>query len=199
MIHVEQQIGRAMQHFPLLLDKAIELLQKYLDHAQRDSHRFYHAHWDLAYALFASAARKFDAKTDEASSKLLFAEAQQIVRRIDLVLLDAEKCIPDFLPISKPPLDNEYAIIPQVRSHIIQFKLEIRERLMREKGGKGGNTPPSLGKKGGKTELKCWGCDKEGGLVCSRCKTARFCSAECQKQAWKQHKPDCNKICGAQK
>eukprot|EP00808_Paulinella_micropora_P010743 g39653.t1 len=29
--------------------------------------------------------------------------------------------------------------------------------------------------------------------ICSKCKAAWFCDVQCQKQAWKQHKPDCTK------
>ncbi len=189
MLYVEQNMGRAMQNFPLLIDKSIELLQKYVDHAQRDSHRFYHAHWDLAQALLASAMMKFDAKTDETAAKKVLDEVQHMVCRIDKAVRDAENCKRDFLPISEPPLDTEYPIISLVKSQLTMFKLEIKSRT-REKGNK----------KGGKAGIiKCWGCDNEGKLVCSRCKTARFCSAECQKKAWKQHKPDCNKISGLDK
>jgi hypothetical protein len=32
--------------------------------------------------------------------------------------------------------------------------------------------------------------------VCARCQKVRFCSPECQKEAWKTHKPDCVKFAG---
>lgn len=37
---------------------------------------------------------------------------------------------------------------------------------------------------------------KERGLsLCSRCRCARFCSKECQRKAWKVHKPICTTLC----
>jgi hypothetical protein len=46
---------------------------------------------------------------------------------------------------------------------------------------------------------KCWACSKAedpsqvGGklLVCKRCRTAYYCSKECQRAAWKEHKASC--------
>ncbi len=35
------------------------------------------------------------------------------------------------------------------------------------------------------------GCDKVAERQCSRCKSVKYCSAECQKQCWKEHKPFC--------
>ena len=34
-------------------------------------------------------------------------------------------------------------------------------------------------------------CSKPGNLCCSRCKTVGYCSTECQKKDWKQHKVNC--------
>lgn len=41
----------------------------------------------------------------------------------------------------------------------------------------------------------CDVCDQDAGKKCSRCKSAYYCSLDCQKQAWKQHK----KVCTAHK
>jgi hypothetical protein len=45
---------------------------------------------------------------------------------------------------------------------------------------------------------KCWACakpeDPQGDwklLVCQRCRTAYYCSKECQRAAWKEHKAEC--------
>ncbi|KAH0829193.1 hypothetical protein J3R83DRAFT_2741 [Lanmaoa asiatica] len=38
---------------------------------------------------------------------------------------------------------------------------------------------------------RCRSCGKDGGLTCSRCKRARYCSKECQHADWKMHKKDC--------
>jgi hypothetical protein len=35
------------------------------------------------------------------------------------------------------------------------------------------------------------GCGKAASKVCSRCKTAAYCSPECQKSQWKSHKREC--------
>ena len=36
-------------------------------------------------------------------------------------------------------------------------------------------------------------CSKPGNLRCSGCRTVGYCSAECQKKDWKQHKVNCQK------
>ena len=40
----------------------------------------------------------------------------------------------------------------------------------------------------------CWSCSTrpEKLLVCSRCKKAQYCNAECQKKDWKKHKKNCS-------
>ncbi|KAG6381910.1 hypothetical protein JVT61DRAFT_530 [Boletus reticuloceps] len=40
-------------------------------------------------------------------------------------------------------------------------------------------------------EYQCRSCGKEGGLACSRCKRARYCSKVCQLADWKDHKKNC--------
>ena len=40
-------------------------------------------------------------------------------------------------------------------------------------------------------------CAKEGTERCARCKTARYCSAACQRAHWATHKPDCARIAAA--
>lgn len=40
--------------------------------------------------------------------------------------------------------------------------------------------------------VACLNCGSDGaGLKCGRCKTARYCSAECQRKHWLVHKPSC--------
>jgi ankyrin repeat protein len=43
-------------------------------------------------------------------------------------------------------------------------------------------------------EKKCEVCSKNGTLKCSACGIARYCSIECQKNAWKKHKKECKKL-----
>jgi len=40
-------------------------------------------------------------------------------------------------------------------------------------------------------KTKCSVCVKQTTLVCNRCKTARYCSRECQRKHWSAHKPTC--------
>ena len=46
------------------------------------------------------------------------------------------------------------------------------------------------------TKPACAGCGKrdEKHTKCARCKTVFYCGAECQKQDWKTHKRDCQKL-----
>lgn len=48
------------------------------------------------------------------------------------------------------------------------------------------------------TTRECMGCrnrvPKELLKKCSACKTVRYCSKECQKKAWRTHKPTCKKM-----
>jgi hypothetical protein len=34
--------------------------------------------------------------------------------------------------------------------------------------------------------------------ICAGCRTARYCSRDCQRQHWKQHKPGCKALAAAQ-
>ncbi|KAJ7167643.1 hypothetical protein C8R46DRAFT_254264 [Mycena filopes] len=44
-------------------------------------------------------------------------------------------------------------------------------------------------------EARCYRCDKLGDLRrCSRCQIARYCSPECQRADWKDHKPRCQDV-----
>jgi hypothetical protein len=48
------------------------------------------------------------------------------------------------------------------------------------------------------TKLSCAGCDKaldkSEGMTCVGCKTAIFCSSDCQVSNWKKHKPECTRL-----
>lgn len=48
------------------------------------------------------------------------------------------------------------------------------------------------------TKLSCAGCDKvldtSEGMRCARCKTAIYCSRDCQVSHWKEHKPECTRL-----
>lgn len=39
---------------------------------------------------------------------------------------------------------------------------------------------------------RCRACGKEGSMACSRCKRVRYCSKECQRADWRDHKKACN-------
>lgn len=53
-------------------------------------------------------------------------------------------------------------------------------------------------------EKKCWSCKKSSSELttetdkkiqsCSACKVATYCSRDCQKKDWSQHKPNCTKL-----
>mmetsp|Transcript_11869 Transcript_11869/g.32105 ORF Transcript_11869/g.32105 Transcript_11869/m.32105 type:complete len:94 (+) Transcript_11869:138-419(+) len=43
-------------------------------------------------------------------------------------------------------------------------------------------------------EPKCELCGKDAEKRCSRCKTAWYCSRECQLAGWKKHKPFCQMV-----
>ena len=40
--------------------------------------------------------------------------------------------------------------------------------------------------------LKCENCEVKGKMRCGKCKTARYCSQNCQKTHWKVHKEKCS-------
>ena len=45
---------------------------------------------------------------------------------------------------------------------------------------------------GGGGARQCDHCGKEGNVkICSKCHTATYCGAECQKEAWGEHKKVC--------
>jgi hypothetical protein len=50
------------------------------------------------------------------------------------------------------------------------------------------------------SSLKCYGCGKASSLkrfpTCSRCKTAHYCTPQCQKDDWKNHKKMCRATLG---
>ena len=37
----------------------------------------------------------------------------------------------------------------------------------------------------------CSACGKPSSLICSRCKSAKYCGVECQKNSWGTHKKTC--------
>jgi hypothetical protein len=45
-----------------------------------------------------------------------------------------------------------------------------------------------------KPEFVCGCCSNKAKMTCSRCKTARYCSQECQKHSWSDHKKSCKQI-----
>jgi len=64
------------------------------------------------------------------------------------------------------------------------------------------NTQPDFGPewyydpKRNEEKMFCWNCTKrdetlKGFKKCSRCKEARYCSRECQKENWPEHKKSC--------
>lgn len=45
-----------------------------------------------------------------------------------------------------------------------------------------------------KSENVCWNCGKFGKKKCGNCRVAKYCSKECQRVHWKEHKPICRKV-----
>lgn len=43
----------------------------------------------------------------------------------------------------------------------------------------------------------CRRCDKPASLWCGGCKTVNYCSSECQRASWKEHKPVCYAVSNA--
>jgi|DEB19_MinimDraft_3_1074340.scaffolds.fasta_scaffold18149_1 hypothetical protein len=43
----------------------------------------------------------------------------------------------------------------------------------------------------GRVDFNCFTCGEKGSLVCKNCQFARYCSLDCQRTGWKNHKPYC--------
>jgi hypothetical protein len=196
MLNIDASAGRALLQFPARRQDAIPKLNKFLESAQHDTHWYYYTHFDLAEAYLLSESNHCGG--DELTQRLkLAATAEDILAR-------AERHKRSHIPVRKPPSEAECPKMSQ-----ITIMLNCIKHLTADKRKTGPSSNPNGVHRAGpgaagstdaadKNVSKCWGCDNQAGLVCSRCRVARFCSAECQRRVWKQHKVDCNKLCGAQ-
>jgi hypothetical protein len=69
-----------------------------------------------------------------------------------------------------------------------------------EGGGVGGMMASNPARQAEELKLTalCGGCGSPHGLkLCSKCRSAKFCSRECQEKGWALHKRDCKKVAGA--
>jgi hypothetical protein len=113
---------------------------------------------------------------------------QEMLHRVDDIISRAENAKQFMLPSFRPPEDDQYPAIHHVKAGLGVLKLDLKRRL-----GASGKTSEK------NSVVKCWACDKEGRLVCSKCKVARFCGVECQHRVWKDHKKDCKALCEKKK
>ncbi|KAI0055380.1 hypothetical protein BV25DRAFT_1921856 [Artomyces pyxidatus] len=100
----------------------------------------------------------------------------------------ADNFVPSLLPSELERVDN---LIAQSNMDK-QPPPGLRQKVLGTKDTR--PKPDALLRGTGRTQIQCAFCDKLGDQkmpMCSRCKLVRYCDAQCQKSAWKAHKPVC--------
>mmetsp|Transcript_158259 Transcript_158259/g.274895 ORF Transcript_158259/g.274895 Transcript_158259/m.274895 type:complete len:666 (-) Transcript_158259:89-2086(-) len=74
--------------------------------------------------------------------------------------------------------------------------MNVSESLESAHSPPGASVPEEPGSLGDVGDDCCLACGKSDGPLkrCSKCRSVRFCSVECQRRAWKAHKPDCARL-----
>jgi len=74
--------------------------------------------------------------------------------------------------------------------------MNVSESLESAHSPPGASVPEEPGLLGDVGDDCCLACGKSDGPLkrCSKCRSVRFCSVECQRRAWKAHKPDCARL-----
>jgi hypothetical protein len=193
LLHVDALLGITTQYVDLCTKASIPRLRRYVDGTQRDAPRFYQTHYDLAEAMLVSAQNEMLSAGD--ANLVPVSKARDIagiILQVDDVIQRAERYKNCHLPTVPPPTEAEYPKIAEVKGILSMMKMGLPLEAAATSVFSGAREADAGVKEG----VKCWGCDKEARLVCSRCKTAKFCGAECQRRTWKTHKIDCNAMSG---
>jgi hypothetical protein len=208
-------IGRTKSHFPVLYQESIELIKHFVDHAQKDTYLAYEARFELADLVIISSSclrklfERLIPSMQETAEQTADEDIAVMLRRAEELIAEADVCKSLRVPILPHPMNPFHAKVFKIHWRIAQVKLQMK-RLATKKlkaAADCGATSDEMGAdgahveatKGARVLFKCWACDKDGPLVCTGCKTARFCSHTCQHRVWKQHKQDCRALAGKQR
>jgi hypothetical protein len=197
MLDIDAMIGMHMQYLDQRTTQCVPRLRRYIDGTQHDAYRYYHTHYDLAEALLLTdIAEKDSAK---AGRKVVdpAKTLTDVIIQVDEVIKRAEKYKHCHIPVLPTPTEAGYPKISEVKGILNMMKLGCspHEAVMSafssvQESDMTINTKPAL---------KCWGCENEAHLTCTGCRTAKFCSVECARRAWKEHKKDCRTLGGGRK
>ena len=176
LLEISLDIGRVQlihQREKKAADSA-DRIRKYLDGVPHDSSYFIEAHYELFEATFYD-----DYDLDAGESIISRADAAEKLR----------------IPILSPLTDESFPKRAQAKNHLNMLQLMKKRdpRRFEEK------MHDQKAKSKCVQQLKCWRCSvlessKLNLLWCSGCHLARYCSADCQRKHWAQHKTQCRSI-----